>query len=1094
MTYDLADRRVSSTDANGLTVTYTYDAVGRVVTQTYPDATTAQMTYAANTGLLQSRTDRLGNTASYTYDAAGRVLTITDALSNVTTFTYNAAGHRASVTNALNQTTTFVYDQEGRLVTTTHPDSTTDTRAYTPTGLLASQTDRTGVTTSFTYDAMGRRTETKVAGNTVGSVTYDALGRTATQADARGNVVTMAYDSMGRIICRTMPDATHEDFTHGPNGLLTHTDRAGHATTYTYDGMGRRVSQTNPNGETSSYEYSLGGQMTKLTDARGNETQWAYDTHGRLTTKTYADGTTYHYTYDAMGRLLARTDGRGVTTSYTHGAQGRLLTVDYPDDPDITYTYDALGRKTSMTDASGTTTYTYDGTTGQLAEEDGPFTDDIVLTTWDAAGRRLSTAVTSDDRQQTTDVAAYTYDAQGRMSAVTAPPGAFTYSYNGASSVVTTFTGPAGLTVSKTYDSLNRLASVVNQCSAGIPDCVVSGYQYTYDNSNRRTQVDLATPGVDTVQWTNGRWEYTYDTAGQLTGGTRYAPQLAGGEGTMVDYSYTYDPMGNPTQRTEDSGVSAYTYNNLNQLATGDWSGTLSTFGSTQTANLDNIAVDGQAATTFEEGQWTAKNLTAPEGDTTLTVTRTATDQTTTQVQTTVTRPAATTAYTHDLNGNMQGDGPWTYTWNDENRMVSAEESPNVGGGSSRRLLFSYDGQGRRRTKRSHTWDPQTETWVLNTETTYTWDNWLIIREVTTDHTVAPATTQSRTHTRALDLSGSLEGAGGIGGLLSVSVSSPTTPDTRHSTLFLYDGNGNVTDLVDPITADPVAHYEYSPFGRTLIASGPLAEANPYRFSTKEQDATGLLYYGYRCYSPELGRWLARDPSERPWDSRIRAFARNNAVDGHDVLGLWPSVLTLDLPATSSKCALVNALLNAWAVGHNRTLLDHWRGGSGTTMPLAFWKFDSDGSSRQGALDDALKAAASLGVSAGCGKTVSGFHRLPEPTKTNRHNFFVSPMIYGWRFWYECSVSARKDCRGCVCDSILVRARCNFHARDVVNFWPSPTSVAWVPPYDIHDRLVRACNPRGRGFTVMGEASGSYGGYASCKGQYPWLPPPAPGL
>ena len=131
----------------------------------------------------------------------------------------------------------------------------------------------------------------------------------------------------------------------------------------------------------------------------------AYDSMGRVTRRTMPDATHEDFTYGATG-LLTRADRARRTTSYT---------------------YDALGRKTAMTDASGTTTYTYNGTTGQLAEEDGPFADDIVLTTWDAAGRRLSTAITTDDRQQTTDVATYTYDTQGRMSTVTGAPGAFTY-------------------------------------------------------------------------------------------------------------------------------------------------------------------------------------------------------------------------------------------------------------------------------------------------------------------------------------------------------------------------------------------------------------------------------------------------------------------------------------------------------------------------------------------------------------------------------------------------------------------------------------------------------------------------------------------
>jgi RHS repeat-associated protein len=58
-----------------------------------------------------------------------------------------------------------------------------------------------------------------------------------------------------------------------------------------------------------------------------------------------------------------------------------------------------------------------------------------------------------------------------------------------------------------------------------------------------------------------------------------------------------------------------------------------------------------------------------------------------------------------------------------------------------------------------------------------------------------------------------------------------------------------------------VAHYEYDPYGKALVADGPAAKANPYRFSTKySDDETSLYYYGYRYYSAETGRWVSRDP------------------------------------------------------------------------------------------------------------------------------------------------------------------------------------------------------------------------------------------
>jgi RHS repeat-associated protein len=64
-------------------------------------------------------------------------------------------------------------------------------------------------------------------------------------------------------------------------------------------------------------------------------------------------------------------------------------------------------------------------------------------------------------------------------------------------------------------------------------------------------------------------------------------------------------------------------------------------------------------------------------------------------------------------------------------------------------------------------------------------------------------------------------------------------------------------------TGEVVASYEYDAFGRTIAQSGPMADVFPFRFSTKYYDSeTGLYYYGRRYYSPDLGRWLNRDPIE----------------------------------------------------------------------------------------------------------------------------------------------------------------------------------------------------------------------------------------
>jgi RHS repeat-associated protein len=74
------------------------------------------------------------------------------------------------------------------------------------------------------------------------------------------------------------------------------------------------------------------------------------------------------------------------------------------------------------------------------------------------------------------------------------------------------------------------------------------------------------------------------------------------------------------------------------------------------------------------------------------------------------------------------------------------------------------------------------------------------------------------------------------------------------------DGNGNITMMLDSNQAT-VATYKYDPYGNSFTASGALASANLYRFSSKLWCANaGLYYYGYRFYDPTLQRWLNRDP------------------------------------------------------------------------------------------------------------------------------------------------------------------------------------------------------------------------------------------
>jgi RHS repeat-associated protein len=142
-----------------------------------------------------------------------------------------------------------------------------------------------------------------------------------------------------------------------------------------------------------------------------------------------------------------------------------------------------------------------------------------------------------------------------------------------------------------------------------------------------------------------------------------------------------------------------------------------------------------------------------------------------------------------------------------------------------------------------------------------------------------------------LDLSGSLQGAGGVGGLLWT-----FQPQVGNSRAFVcYDGNGNVSSLVYFSNGSVVGQYEYGPFGEVLRASGPMAKANPFRFSTKYQDdETDLLYYGFRYYNAGTGRWNSRDPLNSLTDTDARYELLRSC--GQTKEAAWGMVERLDEP------------------------------------------------------------------------------------------------------------------------------------------------------------------------------------------------------
>ena len=118
------------------------------------------------------------------------------------------------------------------------------------------------------------------------------------------------------------------------------------------------------------------------------------------------------------------------------------------------------------------------------------------------------------------------------------------------------------------------------------------------------------------------------------------------------------------------------------------------------------------------------------------------------------------------------------------------------------------------------------------------------------------------------------------------------------SYLPCYDHNGDIVAYVSE-SGGLSTQYVYDPYGNLLAATGPLASQFAFGFSTKIHDReVGLISYQRRFYSPSLGRWLNRDPTEEDGGENLYACCKNNLIGQFDSLGLEIIVIR-HLPGTS---------------------------------------------------------------------------------------------------------------------------------------------------------------------------------------------------
>jgi len=207
-------------------------------------------------------------------------------------------------------------------------------------------------------------------------------------------------------------------------------------------------------------------------------------------------------------------------------------------------------------------------------------------------------------------------------------------------------------------------------------------------------------------------------------------------------------------------------------------------------------------------------------------------------------------SFVYDQNGNLQTRtdvcGTTTYTWNARNRLTGISGyKPDC---SSLTASFSYDALNRRISKT-----------INGTTTQFVYDGWDIIQEI-----------KSGVKTNYVR---------------SLNIDEPLTRITgstiRH---YVRDALGSVIALVDD-TGATMTTYVYDAFGN-VTASGETSD-NPFQYTARENDGTGLYYYRARYYSPEMQRFISEDPVRMKGGINFFAYVQNNPINMADPHGLW---------------------------------------------------------------------------------------------------------------------------------------------------------------------------------------------------------------
>lgn len=793
---------------------------------------TLKLTRLAGRGEITRITSSGGHWISLAYDAAHRVREARDNTGRTTSYTYDAAGRLATVTDPANKVSRFTYDGTSNRIATARDarDIVYMTNTFYANGRVKEQTLTEGQKFSFEYTQTGAGKVTSATVTQPGG----SVRRVEFNTDGYGVKDTQAF---GSNLARPV---TYE---RGPGHRITAiTDPYGRRTELTYDANGYVTRATELAGTPqarSSGTTTFDGpydQPTATSDRLGNTTRFSYDADGNLKMETDPEGRETTYTYMPDGQIRTVTDNAGAITEYTYDNGALVSAKDAVGRVSRQFT-DAAGRVSAITDPAGSrTTITYD-----KLNQPSKVTDPLGHATSFGYDDNGNLTTLTDARN---NASTWAYDNADRPKSATDPLGAQASFEYDAAGFLHTATSRSGLVATTEHDLLGRTKNVTYGVNAlGVAESTAT-YEYdaldlvkkvTDTQAGEQTFAYDAYGRTKTVTGPTGAVGYTYDAA------DRRETMTAGGATT----TYGYDRSSILTSLTSQSRQVTFHLDATGREKSADIPG-----GFTRTTGIDKTGVIQSIA--YTQG---TKNI----GQLTYTRDERGLQTGLTGSLANVALPAAETgavfgkdnrittysgrSFTYDADGQLKNDGLRTYTWNARGQLTGLNRS----GQSS---TFGYEPFGTRNSKT-----------VAGGQTKFLTDG------------SNPAVEQ--------DSSGSTKATVAMSGLDEFL----TRTEGTKTQVYLTDALGTVLGLADP-DGTIATKYTYDPNGQPTTSGA--TSSNPYTFTGRENDGTGLLYYRARYYDPQTGRFISQDPIGQAGGINLYQYALSSPTTYTDPTGNTP--------------------------------------------------------------------------------------------------------------------------------------------------------------------------------------------------------------